>query len=203
GQQHHANSLPAEQTQVEPLYIDKHLNDVTSFVLDDLHEYEVRRAGQPAGRFRLHVKIAVDGTYYFQTDRGKLYFGKHEGTFYFYRVDGDDPHLRQLLLALPRLPLAYSNRLEWHDHVPLSVATTGVNRIAARLVAFVWPGLNGVQVTQRFQARNSIVTTVESRVLGLHTTAEVELDEQCGLAVVKVGEFEFRKTHITHWAVGD
>ena len=106
---------------------------MTSFVLDDLHEYEVWRAGKPIDRFSLHVKIASDGTYYFETERGRLYFGKYDGTFYVYRVDGDDPYLRQLFLALPRLPLAYKPRLAWCDFVPLRVATSGIRRSLAGL----------------------------------------------------------------------
>ena len=201
GDQYHANDLPGEGTQVEPLHADRHLSDVTSFVLDDLHEYEVWRAGKPADRFALHVKIAVDGTYYFETERGRLYFGQHDGTFYAYRVEGDDPYLRQLLLALPRLPLAYKQGLAWGDYVPLRVATTGVKRSVAGLAAFLWPQLSGVHVRQRFVGRKTIESLIESRILGLHTTARVELDELCGFASVTIGDVEFRKTNTRNTAV--
>ncbi len=201
GDRYHANSLPGEQAQVEPLYVDKHLDDVTGFVLDDLHEYEVWRAGKPVDRFSLHVKIAVDGTHYFETERGRLYFGKHDGTFYVYRVEGDDPYLRQLFLAMPRLPLAYKPRLAWCDFVPLRVATSGVKRSLAGLAAFFWPRLSCVRVTQTFLGRHTIESVIESRVLGLQSTARVELDGQYGFASVAIGDLEFRKSNTRNCAV--
>ena len=193
GDHYHANSLPAEGAQVEPLFADRRLCDVASFVLDDLHEYEVRRDGRPVDRFALHVKIAVDGTRYFDTGRGRLYFGQHDGTFYAYRVEGDDPHLRLLFLALPRLPLAYKQRLAWSDYVPLRVATSGWKRTAAGLAAFLCPKLSGVCVRQQFVGPTTVASEAGSRILGLHFTARVELDETRGLASVVSGDVEFRK----------
>src|SRR6185437_3480021 len=113
-----ANDLPAEGADVEPLYPDKRLDHATGFVLDEVYQFGVTQCGKAKGQFQVKVSMALDGTFYFESARGRLYFGKHEGTFYIYRLEGNDPWLSLLFLALPRLPLSYRDGLTWLDYVP-------------------------------------------------------------------------------------
>ncbi|MEI6972973.1 MAG: urea transporter, partial [bacterium] len=117
GGEFQSNNLPRERDVVEPLYRDRRLDNITNFVLDDELHYQVMRDGRQVDVLKMTVKMAVDGTFYFESPRGQLYFGKHEGTFYFYRVAGSDPWLRELFLAMPRLPLASREPLAWCDYV--------------------------------------------------------------------------------------
>jgi tetratricopeptide (TPR) repeat protein/urea transporter/murein DD-endopeptidase MepM/ murein hydrolase activator NlpD len=193
GDCYHANDLPREKEQVEPLYLEKRLDEATSFVVDDLLQYDVLRGGRPTGRFTLRVGIALDGTHYLESDRARLYFGKHDGTFYFYRVEGDDPYLQLFLLALPRLPLAYRSRLQWHDYVPISLVTSGLRRAALRLGSLVCPPLASVKVAQSFGGRSMVQSTAQCKILGLKTSARVEMDGQSGMARVALGDVELRR----------
>ncbi len=190
---YHANDLPAEGDRVEPLYPDPRLDEITNFLLDDVQEYEIHHQGTPAGRVRFRVGMAPDGSHYFESGRARLYFGKHEGTFYMYRLVGDDPYLRLLFLALPRLPLTYKWNLTWCDYVPIGVAATGMKRGLARLATFFRPSAARIKVTQTFRSANCVQSRLESRVLGLNTAARVELDPQRGFASVQVGGVELRK----------
>ena len=172
--------------RVEPLCREKRLEEATSFVLDDRQEFDVFRDGRPAGKLVLRVGLAADGTRFLESDRGKLYYGKHEGTFYFYRVEGDDPYLQLLFLALPKLPLAYRAGLQWHDYLPTGAVTSGLWRAVLRLGSLVYPPLASIKVQLAFTGRNTVESTVKSRLLGLHApgqlACELELDEQAGLA---------------------
>lgn len=192
---YHANDVPVEGDRVEPLYPERSLDEATGFSLDDVQEYEVFRRGREIGRIRLRVGVAKDGCYYFQSRRAKLYFGKHEGTFYMYRLDGDDPHLRMLFLAIPRLPLSYKNRLHWCDYVPLGAAAGGMRRGLARFATFLYPAAARVKVTQTFRTSNCVESVVESKILGLKAAARLQLDDRRGFASVQLGNVELRRTN--------
>ena len=189
----HSNDLPPENAQIEPVYPEKQFEELTSFVLDEELSYDVFRNGRPVDHVKLNVKLAADGTYYFDTGRGRLYFGKCDGTFYFYRVAGDDPYLKLLFLASPRLPLTYRNRMRWVDYIPASVAVSGVRRFVARLGAILFSELARVEVVQTYVGHNRIESVATSPLLGGSKVAHVELDAKCGIAAVKCGELELRR----------
>jgi len=193
--QFQSNHLPGEQHAVEGLYRDKRLDNITNFVLDDQLHYQVRRGGQEAGRLELTVKMALDGTFYFQSQRGQLYFGKHEGTFYFYRVSGTDPWLDRLFVALPRLPLAYRQKLAWHDYIPVGLVMSGLRGAAVGFLSSLYPRLATAKVSQTFADENRVESVIEAGFLRGGETAVVELDRSKGFASVTVGDIEFRQIH--------
>jgi len=188
-----SNQVPAERRVVEPLYRDRRLDTLTTFVLDDTLHYDMVRAGQKRGTLTLEVKMAGDGTFYLQSDGTQLYFGKHEGTFYFYRVTGQDPWLRLLFLALPRLPLGYREGLTWHDYVPVSLVTSGLRRVAVGLLSSFYPRLATVRVTQRFVSETRIESAIEAGLLRVRRTAQVDLDRGKGFACVTMDDIQLRR----------
>ncbi len=193
GGEFHSNNLPQEQHKVEPLYRDKRLDNITNFVLDDELHYHVLRDGKEAGDLKLKVKMASDGSFYFESPRGQLYFGKHEGTFYFYRVTGEDKWLRLLFLALPRMPLAYREKLTWHDYVPAGLVISGLRGAVVGFLSSLCPRLATVKVTQTFVSESRIATLVAVGVLHQRRCASVELDRQKGFAAVTVDDVTLRR----------
>ena len=189
----HANDLPPDKETVEPLYPDKYLEGLTGFILDEVHEYEIRRHAKPLGRLRLTVRMAPDGCFYFESPCGRLYFGKHEGTFYFYRVDGDDPWLRRMFLALPRLPLAHRAKLTWSDYVPAGVVSAGPRRMLVDLLSSFHPGLAAVKVTLTFVEQQVVESVVQATAFNPEMRASVEFDGQKGFAVFRTGAYELRR----------
>jgi urea transporter len=92
--QHQSIGSPEVDAQVESLLGERNIQDQTTFKFGEVYHYEVWQDGRKIDELILTVKIAPDGTYYFDSGRGKLYFGKYDGTFYFYSVDGKDPYLK-------------------------------------------------------------------------------------------------------------
>lgn len=190
---YHANDLPGEGRPVEPLYVNKRLDSLMNFALDEEYCFHVRRGEHDLGELRLRVKMALDGTFYFDSGRGMLLFGKHEGTFYFYRTTGDDPRLRPLMLALPRLPLAHREQLTWHDHVPVGLLVEGWRGVLLGVASSLWPKLAEVRVTQRFASESVVETEVESPRLGLRQTGRVTFNHHRGFDRVTFGDWQLTR----------
>ena len=191
--EYQANRLPLEKSVVEPLYCDKRLDHITTFALDEEQHFEVLRAGQKVDELKLKIQMASDGTFYLQSARGQLYFGKHEGTLYIYRVAGRDPWLRLFFLALPRLPLAYRENLMWHDYVPVGLVTAGLREAAVGFLSSVFPNLATVKVTQTFVSESRIEAVIEAGWLRPRRTASVELDRHKGFAAVTVDDLTLQR----------
>ncbi|HZZ73204.1 MAG TPA: urea transporter [Pirellulales bacterium] len=189
----HANDLPPEGAVVEPAYPDRALEEATNFVLDETLTYDVFRQGRPVDQLALKTKLAPDGTYYFETAQGRLYFGKADGTFYVYRVEGDDADLRRLALAAPRWPLFQRPGLSWIDFAPATLVLGGLVRFAARLGALVRPALGTVKIRSEYVGYLKMRTTAVSPWLRTPRVAHVELDPKCFLASVRSGDWELRR----------
>ena len=189
----HANDLPKLGGRVEALYANKRLESVTNFVLDEEYRYAVKRRGQPRPDLLLKVRMALDGTFYFDSGAGQLYFGRFEGTYYAYRCDGSDARLRALFLALPRMPLACRDGLLWHDHVPVGLVASGLRGALVAVASSVWHRLARVRVTLRFVGENRVETSVESRVLGVKQSGSVTFDRNKAFATVSYGGWELTR----------
>jgi len=193
GSTHQANNVPQQGQTIETLRVDKELDRYTSLVLDDVLEYAVLRNGEEIDRIQLTVGMAPDGTFYMSSRRGKLYFGKHDHTFFIYRTTGDDRYLNMLFQALPRLPLGYRPGLCWDDFVPVGVATSGVQRPLIRFLSSFWPKLGRVRVTQRFLTRTEVESTIESKLPRVSMSARIRVDSRLGIASIRVNELELVK----------
>jgi hypothetical protein len=169
------------------------LDALTNFCLNEWYDYELTVDGKTVSTTRLVVRMGLDGTFYFETRRGQLYFGKEEGTFYFYRLVGQDEALRLMFLALPRLPLSYEEGMVWEDALPISVAVQGLKRILALVGASVWGPLSRIPAQMTFAARQRIENHVSSTVLGLDLHSQVEFGQSKGMAVIKVGSATLRR----------
>jgi urea transporter/murein DD-endopeptidase MepM/ murein hydrolase activator NlpD len=192
--EYHANHLPAEKRVVEPLFPDKRLENITNFVLDEEQHYEVFRAGRRLAELKLKVEMAPDGSFQLTSSSGRLSFGKHEGTFYCHGVSGDDPWLRLLHLALPRMPLAYREGLTWRDSVPVGLVTSGLRKALVGFLSSFHPRLATARVTQTFVSESRIDVVIEAGPLHPRRTASVEFDRRKGFASVTVDEVTLRRS---------
>ena len=186
----HANDLPKVGGKVEALYPNKRLESVTNFVLDEEYRYAVKHKGRAIDDLVLKVRMALDGTFYFDSGTGVLYFGRFEGTYYAYRCDGSDPRLRAVFLALPRMPLACRDGLIWHDHVPTGLVASGLRGALVGVASSVWHRLARVRVTSRFVGEHRVETTVKSRALGVKRSGSVTFDRNKAFASVTYGDWE-------------
>ncbi|MGE3407601.1 MAG: urea transporter [Pirellulales bacterium] len=189
----HAQHMPARGSVVEPAGIDRALDAASDYLLHETLDFDLFRCGAPAGQLQLTVRMALDGTLYFEGPEGsRLYFGKHDGALYFYRVEGNNEWLRTLLLALPRLPLVRGRALVWHDVLPIGLAAAGPRRWLAQFAAAFVPAAGCVQTTHRVVQGNIIETQIEAAWCGLRCAAHVELSRDGGIALVRVDDLELR-----------
>jgi urea transporter/murein DD-endopeptidase MepM/ murein hydrolase activator NlpD len=194
---YHANDLPIEGHRVEPLYPDKQLDRATNFSLDDELEYQITNNNSMTGKLRMKVKMAVDGTFYFESDKGQLYFSKHEGTFYFHRCTGADPFLKMLYLALPRLPLAPREAMHWKDYVPAELVASWPARIGLGFLASIYPKLAVTTVSMRFAGRQVIESEITQTLLtSASKKATIQFDDQKGFASVTVNNLKLTRINL-------
>ncbi len=189
----YANELPAEGDTVEPLHADRSLDIKTSFILDQEFSYEVLKSDQKIDELKLAVRMAPDGTFYFDSERGKLYFGKHEGTFYFYSFDGNDRYLKTLFIALPRLPLAFRENLEWQDYIPVGAVTRGIRKAIMLFLSSFYHNLDKIHATCEYQDKNTIAGMVTSKFLNFQTKTITELDDHVGFNRIRLNDLELRR----------
>ncbi len=195
----HANDKPEVGTLVESLPVEKALENRMGFVLDEVHRFRVagcdpvRFPDSRQGPLELTVRMAPDGTFYLDSGRGRLSFGARDGTFYFYRMEGGDPCLRALFLALPRLPLAFRRDLRWSDHVPAGTVTWGARRALVRLARSVVPRLGTVSVELEFADERRVVGQVRSGLLRREWETQVVLHPFRGFQSVRVGDLTMER----------
>lgn len=189
----HENEQPPEGTGVEPLYWNSVRESITSLNIGDVRQYKVLQDGKHVDDLTLIVRMAQDGTLYFDSGRGKLYFGKRDGSFFFYGVEGNDPYLKTMLLALPRFPLACRPGLEWDDDLPAGIMLNGFLKAITQFIsAFSYNA-----VTARMNARctqdNRIEGTLHTPILRLRKQIVVEWDKLPGFASIQVDNLELRR----------
>jgi urea transporter/murein DD-endopeptidase MepM/ murein hydrolase activator NlpD len=193
GEEFFANDVPEVGARVEPLPSERGLENRLGFVLDEVYRYRIRGCdedrfpGTGDGEVEFTVRMAPDSTFYLDSGRARLYFGSKEGTFFFRRMEGRDPCLRALFLALPRMPLAHRRGLKWSDHVPSGAVTVGFRRGLVRLVRSVLPRFGTVTVNLAFDSEDTVTGQVVSGLLRGEWDTRVVLHPFRGFQSVKVG----------------
>ncbi len=192
--QYFANDLPGEYTVVEAAWPNQSLDAATACHLDQQIEYEAKQGATLLGRLSLSVRMAPDGTFCFESNDGsRLYFGKHAGTYFAYRLEGDDSWLRLLLVALPRLPLGYKEGLRWNDCLPVGVVYSGWRRVLLQLACAFVPSLAAVPTAHRFVRRDVVETRIDNR-LGEHASLiTMVLGTDVPIESISVGDLELRR----------
>ena len=150
------------------------------------------------GELEVTVRMAPDSTFYLDSGSGRLFFSSKEGTFYFTRMEGDDPCLRAFFLALPRLPLAHRQGLSWEDHLPAGVVTWGARRALVRLARSVHPRVGTVAVRLTFEDSNTITGKVESGLLRAGWETRVKLHPFRGFESIQVGDMRMERVEEHH-----
>jgi urea transporter/murein DD-endopeptidase MepM/ murein hydrolase activator NlpD len=184
---YHARGSPAENSPVEPLYPDKSLEHSLNFLLDDTFSYEVLENGARIAEFDLKVRMADDGIFYLDSGKGKLYFGRDNGTFSFYRVEGEDRYLNMIFSALPSIPLSCREDMAWTDFLPARTVTGGIRKIVSDVCSSFYHPVARVQSELRFTGRTRVSSVIGSRALGICKTATVVFGSGRGIQSVETG----------------
>ena len=189
-----SNNIPSEGEKVEPVFPDKKMDNIFSFILDDEIEYEVFEKEKKIRTLRLKVKMDIDGTFYFSTENGKLYFGKDKGTFYFYRYEGNDQYLKLFFMSVPKIPLINRKNIQWEDFIPISRAVKSPLKkaIILFLASFFHP-LAKVKYTGSFINTDTIKGKIEGINLNLKKEAVVKLSQEKGIKSISFKDLKIIK----------
>lgn len=185
--------LPVENQSVAPCLFDLYYDQITTFMLDDLLVFSVQDNGVDQPDLHLTVKMDVDGSFFFQSDSAKLYFGKQNETFYCYHMSGVDPYLAVIFKALPKMPLSYNSNAQWTDYFPDDVGLFGWKRTGMQLIKAIMPSVGMTQGHYRFNSENSIVGTLTAPLKDESESVEVLLDP-----LVKFKSIQCENIILTH-----
>ncbi len=114
---YHISGLPKVHSDVSHFPFDLYYDQLCSFVLDEELIYDVYTDDIKTTSLNLTVRMSELSYYYFENQKAKLYFGKEFGNFYFYDYEGNNPHLKNIHLALAKMPLSYSQNIKWKDNI--------------------------------------------------------------------------------------
>jgi urea transporter len=190
-----ASGLPGVAEVVEPTWPNSRLAAATSYHLDQKLRYKYTRAGKRDRETTLTVKMALDGSFYFQSDRGgRLYFGKQGDVFHHYAVDGDDEILTKIMLALPRLPLSAAPALRWEDFVPTTRAVkTRSSKALVELVAAFFPDCAATRVQQKALSSSSFVTRISGNLFRRARTITTSIAPDLGIVRIDADDWQLTR----------
>jgi murein DD-endopeptidase MepM/ murein hydrolase activator NlpD len=186
----YANNLPEENEIIEPLHKEKSFDLKFSYILDQKFVYDVYEHGKKEDEISFIIKMAPDGTFYFDSGKGKLYFGKFEDTFYFYHLEGEDDYLKTIFSALPHVPLSYREELSWNDYIPIGTITKGAKRALILFLSSFRHSFAQISGEYLFRDKNRISGILSSNLLNFEGSTEVVLDDYIGFKSIKFNQLE-------------
>lgn len=164
------NTFLEKGMKIESFSASKRFSKKLNFVLDDDFTFRYAQHGAETVEVRILVKMARDGSRYFNLDgtEDRLYFGFEENSFIFYSFDGKDGSPLQLLFAaLPRVPLIGSTGISWVEPLPDNILFPG-----SRLYGFIKSlhhDLGKITGTYRFASENAVVGELSNGKLSAAT----------------------------------
>lgn len=92
------------------------------------------------------IERDADGGVLVRSGRGRLHLGRQAASWRCWMVEGDDPWMHRLQLALPSLPLCALDGLAWHDHLPVSTSLSWWRTQLVALAGLISDDLGTVRV---------------------------------------------------------
>ncbi len=143
--------VPIKDEEISPCFQDTALYKKFNFLLDEKYVYKIKflKEGKVNKEFvfNFKVKMAPDGTFYFDDGKAKLYFGIKNNAFYFYHLEGDlDSPLKYFLTLASKIPLIFKKGLFWEDFIPVSNVKSLVKREVILLLSSFIPKLAEVRI---------------------------------------------------------
>jgi hypothetical protein len=152
-----SNHVPQQGEILRPLFVDKSMDGRLNFLLDEEMVFEYEIGGTKRGRVGFRTEMSPGGEFYFKSGDARIYFGKWEGTFYLYRIEGNYSVIhRAFFLALPRIPLCYEEDISWEDFLPLSLSMRSLKKELLLLGASFFPDMGRVKGRYWFSSAGEI-----------------------------------------------
>ncbi len=173
-----SSDVPVKGSLIESVFPDGGMARVMNLLLGETLVFQVRKSGLDHGQVRFRVEMTENGTMALVSERGKMFYSCSGHGFLAIKVEGDDPWLRVIFLALPRLPPAYRLGLTWQDSLPVGLVLTGLHRELARFMTLFSSNWASAQAVYRFEDSLSVVASIEHKPLGVQMDIYTEFDPQ-------------------------
>jgi urea transporter len=187
-----ADSEPNENDILEAIPIDRQCSQILSLTLDSqLHfqiEHKTRHHKSKIVRLSVIVKMAIDGTFYLDSGKAKLYFTQSDRGLKFHRIEGNDRHLSLLFLAMPSLPAVNKIGRSWQDYLPISIATKGFQQMSYQLMSSFDPRLASALYQGEWRSASEIsgVVSIRGNRRKIYSIVNFNCDED--LIIITINE---------------
>ncbi|HHO58606.1 MAG TPA: peptidase M23, partial [Thiotrichales bacterium] len=188
----HSSGLPEVHADVTHCQFDLYYDQVTNFVLDEVFSYEVYHKDSKIDQLSFKVKMSELSSYYLESDRGRLYFGKQYGNFYFYSVEGKDPYLKLVYLALSTLPLSYVPQLKWRDCITNSLVLNRWQASTAGLLNSFYTDWVSTVASYQYLDETTVKGKISNAFFGVELATQVQLDPVSHFKSVTVGDYRLQ-----------
>jgi hypothetical protein len=156
----HTEATPAENTVIEAMPLHQALSQALTFPLDTQLHFVVRQTDRPIGQLTLTNRMAIDGSFYLDSGKAKLYYSRDQDGFMCHRLEGADRDLAMLLMALPKLPLVQSTGHLWWDYLPISTVTTGLRQALYQFGSAFFPRLASARYAGQWHSASTLRGTI-------------------------------------------
>jgi urea transporter len=181
-------SMPSEHSVLQAVISDQALSRSLTFPLDTQLRFRVTRKDQEIGTLTLTNFMAADGSFYFESGKAKLFYSRDPDQFMCHRLDGHDPALALLLVALPKLPLVHQPGYLWWDYLPIGTVTTGWRRMLYQFASSFYPQLASARYVGQWQSDLTLIGTITIPGIRKKLHTAVRFNRAYQLVKVSVGD---------------
>ncbi len=159
-----SESEPNENDILEAIPHDRPCSQILTLTLDSqLHfqiEHKTKHHQSKISRLSVIVRMAIDGTFYLDSGKGKLYFSQSDRGLKFHRLEGNDRNFSLLFLAMPSLPADAKIGRSWQDYLPISLATKGFQQMSYQLISSFDPRLASARYQGEWRSASEIAGVI-------------------------------------------
>ncbi len=190
----HVSGLPKVHSDVTHCQFDLYYDQVTNFVLDEELLFDVYLKENKIDTLALTVRMSDLSCYYFESDKGKLYFGKQYGNFYFYSCEGNDPYLKKMFLALSMLPLSYVPQLTWRDNINNLLVMKNWQANTSSLLNSFHTDWVSTQAVYHYLDETTVKGKINNQFFGIDIETRIQLDPVARFKEIVVDDYRLVQT---------
>ncbi len=190
GGKYHRSGLPMLQANVSHCYFNYYYDQISNFVLDDQYQFEVYYQDKKIDTLDIKVKMDESLYTYFESSKGRLYFGKQFGNFYMYSFSGKDTSLHLFYLALSTMPISYQLNMQWTDTINNGLILNRWQKMISSLLNSLLTGWVKSQSNYHFFSENRIDGKICNDFFDIHLNTSVLLDPVLKFKELHVGDYK-------------
>ncbi len=181
-------ATPAQHNILAPIAPHPALAQALTFPLDTELHFRVLCRDRNIGNLTIINRMAIDGSFYFDSGKAKLFYSIDRDCFICHQLAGADRDLALLAIALPKLPLVHNTGQMWTDYLPIGLFTTGFRRGLYLFASSFWPHLASARYLGQWQSAFTIMGTIAIPGVAqkLHTTISFDVADR--IIQISVGD---------------